>query len=290
MTSGSTPGPRRRTPTGEWGAGAAGCWRRSEVGRARPSRDCALRIPRGVWTGPARRPRDAGAGPQPATRCSGRCLCLLSGRLREKGTVRCGQWPGRRTGQHRAWGRPGLWAPERGTSPQGLGHWLGRRSQAVHTRGDVGAHGSPPLTFAWGAAGFQISDPGDIFCWTLQEGVERPQEPRGPVTGHTAEGVPRAVNKGAVPMGVGNRWRGDSLRRGQPHPPEASFSTVLVSTLPPGPSLAAKSRISRCCSPELVSQTLTSREARINNYLRKVAQATAEGAQVPKHLIKSFLP
>lgn len=170
--------------------------------------------PRGVWTGPARRPRVAGAGPQPATRCSGRCLCLLRGRLREKGAVRCGQWPGRRTGQRRAWGRPGLWAPERGTSPQGPGHWLGRRSQAVHTRGGVGAHGSPPLTSAWGAAGSQISDPGDIFCQTLQEGVERPQEPRGPVTGHTAEGVPRAVNKGAVPMGVGNRRRGDSLRRG----------------------------------------------------------------------------
>lgn len=78
--------------------------------------------------------------------------------------------------------------------------------------------------------------------------------------------------------------------RGEMHPPGASFSTVLVLDPPPEPSSATKSRISRCCNPELVSETLTSSEARINNYLQKVTQATVEGARVPKHLIKSFLP
>lgn len=64
--------------------------RRSKVGPARPSRDSALSIPRGVWRGPARRPWEAGLRPQPATPCSGRCLCLLSGCLLEKGCRRFG--------------------------------------------------------------------------------------------------------------------------------------------------------------------------------------------------------
>lgn len=218
------------------------------------------------------------------------------------GTVPCGEWPGRQTGQRGAWGGPVLWAQQRGASPHGPGRWLGGQSQAAHTRGAEGANACPPRRLPGALLAASLQTPRDIFCRTPQEGADRPREPPGPVTEHTAEGVqaPEGYNKAPSRWAWGQRppseqcrlpgGGGDGVMRGETHPPGASVSAVLVWTLPRGPSSATKGRISRCFNPELVSETLTSSEARINNYLQKVAQATVEGARVPKHLIKPFLP
>lgn len=113
-----------------------------------------------------------------------------------------------------------------------------------------GVTASLPLAFAWELLAARLSTPlGDTSQGLTHSGVQSLRTQLAVAHGVQAQTVLTKV----LPQPAWEQCQrrgGDSLVKGEKHPPGASLETVLVQTLPPRPSSATNIKMSRCCNSE----------------------------------------